>query len=62
MLRGLRFIGIELTAYSRSPKVGNPIVSILKSNLKGTPAQTVFNPGVYCNYYRDEDQSFRVSV
>ena len=30
--------------YSRSPKVGNPIASILKSNVKGIPALFVLNP------------------
>ena len=30
--------------YSRSPKVGNPIASILKSHAKGIPALIVLNP------------------
>ena len=30
--------------YSRSPIVGNPIASILKSNAKGIPALFVLNP------------------
>ena len=30
--------------YSRSPKVGNPIASILKSNVLGIPALVVLNP------------------
>ena len=30
--------------YSRSPKVGNPIASILKSNVKGIPALFGLNP------------------
>ena len=30
--------------YSRSPKVGNPIASILKSNGKGIPALFDLNP------------------
>ena len=30
--------------YSRSLKVGNPIASILKSNVEGIPARYVLNP------------------
>ena len=30
--------------YSRSPKLGNPIASILKSNARGIPALIVLNP------------------
>ena len=30
--------------YSRSPKVGNPMTSILKSNVKGIPALFGLNP------------------
>ena len=33
-----------LQPYSRSPKVGNPIASILKSNVYGIPALIVLNP------------------
>ena len=35
---------IRYTVYSRSPKVGNPIASILKSNVKGIPALFGLNP------------------
>ena len=31
-------------AYSRSPKIGNPIASILKSHVWGIPALIVLNP------------------
>ena len=34
----------EFRAYSRSPKVGNPIAPILKSNVYGIPALFVLNP------------------
>ena len=33
-----------LSTYSRSPKVGNPIASILNSNEKGIPALFGLNP------------------
>ena len=41
-----------LKAYGRSPQAGNPIASILKSNVYGIPALAVLNPvsnlfGVY---------------
>ena len=36
--------GFAATAYSRSPKVGNPIASILKSNVQGIPALFGLNP------------------
>ena len=33
-----------MRVYSRSPKVGNPIASILKSHIWGIPALIVLNP------------------
>ena len=33
-----------IRVYSRSPKVGNPVASILKSNVKGIPALFGLNP------------------
>ena len=32
------------STYSRSPKVGNPIASIVKRNVYGIPALIVLNP------------------
>ena len=33
-----------MSMYSKSPKVGNPIASILKGNVKGIPALFGLNP------------------
>ena len=42
---GLGFIGLGgFGVYSRSPKVGNPIASILKSHVQGIPALFDLNP------------------
>ena len=35
---------LQVSCYSKSPKVGNPIASILKSNVKGIPALFGLNP------------------
>ena len=51
-------MAFSIEFYSRSPKVGNPIASILnlKSNVWGIPAQFGLNPvfqlyGVYCRVF-----------
>ena len=48
-------IYIYIYIYSKSPKVGNPIASILKSNVQGIPALIVLNAvsnffGVYLGF------------
>ena len=42
----LEGLGVEFRfrVYSRSPKVGNPMASILKSSVYGIPALFVLNP------------------
>ena len=41
---GLGFWGFRVLGHSRSPKAGNPIASVLKSNVKGIPALFGLNP------------------